>query len=68
VPLWSNDRDFDGTGVEQMTTTVASAESGDADMLVTTDDRMIRQAARARLDLRVRLVTPQDAVALVSRK
>lgn len=47
---------------------VASAEAGDADMLVTTDDRMIRQAARARLDLRVRLVTPQDAVALVSRR
>ena len=47
---------------------VASAEAGDAEILVTTDDRMIRQAARPRLDLRVRLVTPQDAVALVSRR
>jgi len=47
---------------------VASAESGGAELLVTTDDRMIQRAMRAGRDLRVRLVTPAEAVALVSRR
>jgi predicted nucleic acid-binding protein len=47
---------------------VATAEAGTADLLVTTDDRMLRRAGRATSDLRVRLVTPPDAVALLPRK
>jgi predicted nucleic acid-binding protein len=43
----------------------ASAEAGGADLLITTDDRMIRRAARAERDLRVRLVTPPEAVLLL---
>jgi hypothetical protein len=47
---------------------IASAELGDVDLLITTDDRMIRRAVQAGLDLRVRLVTPPEAVALLSRR
>lgn len=47
---------------------VASAEAGGADLLITTDDRMIRRAARAVRDLRVRLVTPPEAVLLLPRR
>jgi predicted nucleic acid-binding protein len=46
---------------------VASAEAGGAELLVTTDDRMMRRAARARLPLHVRLVTPLEAVSLLPR-
>jgi hypothetical protein len=46
---------------------IASAEAGGADLLITTDDRMIRRAVSTQLDLRVRLVTPPEAVALLSR-
>ncbi|MEK7838966.1 MAG: PIN domain-containing protein [candidate division NC10 bacterium] len=45
---------------------MASAEAGGADLLITTDDRMIRRAVRVGRDLLVRLVTPPEAVALVS--
>ena len=45
---------------------VACAEAGDADLLITTDDRMIQQAVRAGRDLGVRLVTQLEAVALLS--
>ena len=45
---------------------MASAEAGGAELLITTDDRMIRQAVRAGRDLRVRPVTPPEAVALLS--
>ena len=47
---------------------VASAEAGGAELLVTTDDRMIRRAARAVRDLRVRLVTPPEALLLLPRR
>jgi predicted nucleic acid-binding protein len=47
---------------------VASAEAGGADLLITTDDRMIRRAARATRELRVRLVTPPEAVSLLPRR
>lgn len=47
---------------------VASAEAGGADLLVTTDDRMLRRAARAGAELRVRLVTPPEAMAIISRR
>ena len=47
---------------------VASAETGGADLLITTDDRMIRRAARAERELRVRLVTPPEAVLLLPRR
>ena len=47
---------------------VASAEAGGAELLVTTDDRMIRRAARADLPLRVRLVTPLEAMSLLPRR
>jgi predicted nucleic acid-binding protein len=47
---------------------VAAAEAGQADLLVTTDDRMLRRAARAALPLPVRLVTPLEAMALLPRR
>lgn len=47
---------------------VASAEAGGVDLLVTTDDRMIKRAARIEADLRVRLVTPPEAVSLLPRR
>lgn len=47
---------------------IASAEAGQADLLVTTDDRMIRRAAQAGREVRVRLVGPVEAVALVMRR
>jgi predicted nucleic acid-binding protein len=47
---------------------VASAEAGGADLLITTDDRLIRRAARVVRDLRVRLVTPPEAVLLLPRR
>lgn len=47
---------------------VASAEAGGAELLVTTDDRMIKRAARAKANLRVRLVTPPEAVSLLPRR
>ena len=46
---------------------VASAEAGRADLLVTTDDRMIRRVGRAGTEVRVRLVGPAEAVALVMK-
>jgi hypothetical protein len=45
---------------------IASAEAGGADLLITTDDRMIRRVVRAGLDLQVRLATPPEAVALLA--
>ena len=47
---------------------VACAEAGGADLLITTDDRMIRRAARTVRDLRVRLVTPPEALLLLPRR
>ena len=47
---------------------IASADAGGADLLITTDDRMIRRAARAESSLRVRLVTPPKAVLLLPRR
>jgi predicted nucleic acid-binding protein len=41
---------------------VASAEAGDVEALVTTDDRMIRSARRAGRRLRVRVVLPAEAL------
>ncbi len=42
---------------------VASAEAAAADMLVTTDDRMLRRARRALAELQVNVVTPVQALA-----
>lgn len=47
---------------------VASAEVGGAELLVTTDDRMMRSGVRAGRDLRVRLVTPPEAMSILSEK
>jgi predicted nucleic acid-binding protein len=47
---------------------VASAEATGAELLVTTDHRMIRRVDRAGLGLRVRLVTPPEALSLLSRR
>jgi predicted nucleic acid-binding protein len=47
---------------------VAPAEAGGADLLITTDDRIIRRAARVVRDLHVRLVTPPEAVVLLPRR
>jgi predicted nucleic acid-binding protein len=41
---------------------VASAEAAAADLLVTTDRRMLRRGIRGAAELRVRLVTPPEAV------
>jgi len=41
---------------------VASAEAGNADLLITTDDRMIRRAGRVTPALRVKVVNPVEAV------
>jgi predicted nucleic acid-binding protein len=46
---------------------VASAEAGQADLLVTTDERMIRRVGRAGREVRVTLVGPAEAVALLTR-
>ena len=45
---------------------VASAEAGGAELLVTTDDRKIRRAAGAGRGLHVRLVTPLEAMSLLT--
>lgn len=44
---------------------IASAEAGSADLLVTTDDRMLRRAHRAGTELTVRVVSPTEALARV---
>jgi len=44
---------------------IACAESGGADLLVTTDDRMLRNSRRAGV-LRVRVVAPFEALAEIS--
>jgi predicted nucleic acid-binding protein len=45
---------------------VASAEGGNVDLLVTTDDRMMKRAARARAVLHVRVLSPASAVAVIA--
>ena len=47
---------------------IASAEAGEADLLVTTDDRMIRRAARAGSKVRVQLVGPVEALTIAMRR
>lgn len=47
---------------------VASAEAGEAELLITTDDRMLRRSRRAGLALAVRVVTPVEAVELIPRR
>ncbi len=47
---------------------VACAEAGLAALLVTTDDRMLRRARRAGPELTVRVVSPLDALAALSRR
>jgi predicted nucleic acid-binding protein len=42
---------------------IASAEAATADLLVTTDDRMLRRARRASDELQVNVVTPVQALA-----
>jgi len=45
---------------------IASAEAGGAQMLVTTDDRMLRRAERARGEIRLDVLTPVQALARLS--
>jgi hypothetical protein len=42
---------------------IASAEAGRADLLITTDDRMIRASRKAKGSLRVEVVGPAEALA-----
>ena len=42
---------------------VASAEGGTADLLVTTDERMLRRTRRASTQLEIEVVTPVEALA-----
>ena len=46
---------------------IACAESGGADILLTTDDRMLRRAKRFRLRLRVRVENPYTWLEEISR-
>ncbi len=46
---------------------IACAESGKADILLTTDDRMLRRAKRFRLQLRVRVENPYIWLEEISR-
>jgi predicted nucleic acid-binding protein len=62
-------RAIEGGGLRGLDTLhVASAEAGGAELLVTTDDRMIRRVSRSRLPLLVRLVTPLEAMSLLPRR
>lgn len=47
---------------------VASAEAGKADLLVTTDDRLIRRGRRGEMELSVRIVSPLDALARLAEE
>ena len=47
---------------------VASAEAGGAELLVTTDDRMMRRAGRIASELKVNLVAPPEALALLPQR
>lgn len=44
---------------------LAAAEAGRADLLITTDDRMLRRAARAGTQIQVRVVPPSEALRLL---
>jgi hypothetical protein len=44
---------------------LAAAEAGRADLLVTTDDRMLLRAARAGAEVHVRVLPPAEALALL---
>lgn len=47
---------------------IASAETLEADLLVTTDDRMRKAARRAGADVVVRVVGPIEALAIIERE
>ena len=47
---------------------LAAAEAGGAAVLVTTDDRMLRRAARARTSLQVRVMSPGEALGELNRE
>jgi predicted nucleic acid-binding protein len=47
---------------------VAAAEAGGAELLVTTDDRLVKRAARAGVALATRIVFPPEAMAELFRK
>jgi len=47
---------------------IAAAEAGGAEILVTTDDRMLRRAARARPPLGVRVMPPAEAIRVLSKE
>ena len=47
---------------------VASAEAGGARLLITTDDRMIRNARRSPAPLLVRVVTPPEAAEILTTR
>jgi hypothetical protein len=47
---------------------IAAAESGRAELLMTTDDRMLRRARRAGATLTVRVVLPAEALTLLTKK
>jgi predicted nucleic acid-binding protein len=62
-------RALEGSGLRGLDALhIASAEAGRADLLVTTDDRMIRRAARAGSRVRVPLVGPVEALTIATRR
>lgn len=47
---------------------IASAEVGNVDAVITTDDRMIRVARRPREQLKVRVISPLEGLSLLSEE
>lgn len=47
---------------------LAAAEAGKAEILVTTDDRMIKRAARAGTNLGVRVISPAEALRMTTKE
>ncbi len=47
---------------------IASAEAASVDLLVTTDNRMLRRAHRAGMRLTVRVVSPMEALVALSKE
>ena len=47
---------------------IASAEAASVDLLVTTDNRMLRRAHRAGMRLAVRVVSPMEALVALSKE
>jgi hypothetical protein len=62
-------RSLEGVGLRGLDALhVAAAEAGDARLLITTDDRMLRRARRLGTDLAVRVLRPTEALDLIAEE